>query len=273
MLAAPGDLSSISQPPAGLHVDHGLQAAFTLVQLIPIAAGLAVSLHWWRSRRSLLPLVCLVGGGLTMFLEPIIDVCWLAFFPRSGHWIGFEAFGRPMPVWLCLAYVWFFGGQTFVAWLRLRDNPGPRQVWRTWALFIATDLALEAAGLAFGLYLYYGRQPFEVGGLPLLAPVVNASVPVMAAVVLHLLEPELRGPGRLVVVLVVPFTDALGNLGPGLPTFTVLNTNLPSWTGHVAAVGSAVLTVLLLRLAGAALARFKGGVSPAMGNPAVSARR
>jgi hypothetical protein len=271
MLAALGDLSPIPQPPAGLRVDHGLQAAFTLVQLVPIAAGLAVSLHWWRRRGSLLPLICLAGGALTMFLEPIIDVCWLAFFPRSGQWVGFEAFGRPMPVWLCLAYVWFFGGQTFVAWLRLRDDPSPRQVWRTWALFIATDLALEAAGLAFGLYLYYGRQPFDVGGLPLLAPLVNASVPVMAAVVLHLLVPELRGAARLLAVVVVPFTDALGNLGPGLPTFTVLNTNLPGWAGDVAAAGSAVLVVLLLRLSGAALGRLAGRVSPAKGNPAVSA--
>jgi hypothetical protein len=236
------------------------------VQLIPIAAGLVISLHWWRSRRSLLPLICLAGGGLAMFLEPIIDICWLAFFPRSGHWIGFEAFGRPMPLWLCLAYVWFFGGQTFVAWLRLRDDRSPRQVWRTWALFIATDLVLEAAGLVLDLYLYYGRQPFEVGGLPLLAPLVNASVPVMAAVVLHLLEPGLRGAGRLLAVLVVPFTDALGNLGPGLPTFTVLNSELPGWTGLVAATVSVALVVLLLRLAGAALAGFPGGVSPAVGN-------
>jgi hypothetical protein len=265
-----GDLSPIPQPPAGLEVDHGLQAVFTVVQLVPILIGVAVSLHWWRSRRSLLPLVCLVGGGLAMFLEPVIDVCWLAFFPRSGHWIGFEAFGRPMPVWLCLAYVWFFGGQTFVAWLRLRNDPRPREVWRTWALFIATDLVLEAAGLVSDLYLYYGRQPFEVGGLPLLAPLVNASVPVMAAVVLHLLEPGLRGAGRLLAVLVVPFTDALGNLGPGLPTFTVLNSDLPGWAGHVAAVFSAVLVVLLLRLAAAALGSGRQLVSPATGSLAGS---
>ena len=250
MPAAPSDLSRIPQPPAGLQVNHGLQAAFTLLQLLPIAAALFFGLRWWRTQRSLIPLLCLAGGALTMFLEPIIDVCWLAFFPRSGQWIGFEAFGRPMPAWLCLAYVWFFGGQAFVAWAWLRRDPRPAQVWRIWALFIATDVVLEAAGLACGLYLYYGRQPFDIAGLPLLAPLVNASVPVMAAVVLLRLEPELRGPWCLLAVLVVSFTDALGNLGPGLPTFTVLNTQLPGWLGFVAAACSAALVVVLLRLAG-----------------------
>ncbi|HVW34671.1 MAG TPA: hypothetical protein VHL53_19215 [Acidimicrobiia bacterium] len=250
MLAAPSDLSRIPEPPAGLHVHPGLQAAFTLIQLVPITAALLFGVRWWRVRHSTIPLLCLAGGALTMLLEPIIDICWLAFFPRSGQWIGFEAFGRPMPVWLCLAYVWFFGGQAFLAWAWLRHDPRPAQVWRIWAVFLATDVVLEAAGLTCGLYLYYGRQPFAVGGLPLLAPLVNASVPVIAAAVLLKIEPELRGPWALPAVLVVPFADALGNLGPGLPTFTVLNTRLPVGVGFVAAAGSAALVVMLLRQAG-----------------------
>src|SRR5581483_8359306 len=87
------------------------------------AVGFAVS----ESRRtgSPLPPAILVGGALAAFNEPIVDVLGGCVHHQIGQWTAFTTFDRPMPVWLCLAYVLYFGTGP-LAILRAMSRLGPR---------------------------------------------------------------------------------------------------------------------------------------------------
>src|SRR5688500_2410696 len=101
-------LSNIPQPPQGMEMNRTAQAVFTIGQVIPCLVMAFIAWRIWRKERSPIPALCMVGGAFAMFMEPIVDVLGLVWFPRDGQWVLFETWGRPIP-WFLVVYVWYVG--------------------------------------------------------------------------------------------------------------------------------------------------------------------
>jgi predicted membrane channel-forming protein YqfA (hemolysin III family) len=82
---------------------------FIVTSLAIIAAlGVCYSLYQWHRTGRPVMLLLFVAGGCMMVFEPLVDTVGACWFPKDS-WVAFEAWGRPMPIWLCLAYFfWVF---------------------------------------------------------------------------------------------------------------------------------------------------------------------
>jgi hypothetical protein len=242
----------LPQPPARLHMGATAQAVFTTGQVVPIIVFGLLAWRALRSRRDPVPLLLILGGAAAMLCEPIVDVMGLCYFPRAGQWRMFEAFGRPIPLFI-LVYVWYVGGQAWVALRQLERGASRRDVWRLYAVFAALDVVAETPGLYMHLYTYYGRQPFDFFRLPLWWPVVNGAMPIVAAMLIYRLRPQLRGWAILAVVPLVPMADAVTNAAAGFPLWVTLNTRLGyAWTYPMGAI-TCLLALLVVWVAAQAV--------------------
>ena len=251
----------LPQPPTHLHMGATAQAIFTTGQAVPILVFGVIAVRVLRKEGDHVPLLLMFGGAAAMLCEPIVDVMGLCYFPRAGQWRLFEAFGRPIP-WFILVYVWYVGGQSFIALRQLEKGATARNVWRLYAIFAVLDMVVETPGLYMHLYTYYGKQPFDFFRLPLWWPVVNGAMPIVCATLIYRLRPRLNGWAILAVIPIVPMADALTNAAAGFPLWVTLNTRLGyAWTYPVGAV-TCLLAVLVIWVA-----------AQAVGEPAPAARR
>jgi hypothetical protein len=238
-------------------VDSAAQAAFTFGQLPLVVLAVALTARLARRRRSPAPIILLVGGSLCMFIEPVVDHTALVWFPTEGQWTAFSAFGVDLPIWLALAYVWFFGGQAVYVWKLLDEGlPGSRLLPLA-AAFYVVDAALEHPGLYLHLFDYYGKQPLEITKFPLWAGFVNATIPIVAATLVYVGSPLVSGWRGLGLVVLPVAASASVNAGANLPVLLALNSDLPGWIGQLLAFVTLAACVVLIKASGAAVALIR----------------
>ena len=151
-----------------------------------------------------------------------------------------------------MAYVWFFGGQAMVVWRRVAGGAEPRDLWKLVGIVFVADVLLEHPGLYTDLFLYYGHQPFAFTRFPLWWGAVNAVVPIVVGVVVHLLRDHLHGWRALTVVALMPMTQGGVNAALGWPVWNTLNTALPwpvVWAAGGVTIALAALAVHLCVIA------------------------
>jgi hypothetical protein len=240
------DLSHIAQPPSGLEMSAVGQTIFTIAVTIPWVVLFIVALRIWRRDHTPVPLLFMVGGALCILFEPIVDVLGMCWFPRINQWVGLEVFGRPIPVFMWPVYSWFVGGQAFLFWRAFQRGMTRRSLWRWWLILMAVNVALESPGILMNVYTYYGPQPFNPWGLPLWWLAANATMPIVAAYLVHKLYPDLTGAKVLLIILLVPMADGATNGAISWPVFTALNTQLGFWATYPAAIATFGLAALVV---------------------------
>ena len=238
--------------PADIPVVNGAaQWLFTLGQVPPLILTVALAVRYARRHATPVPLLLLAGGGLAALIEPIVDRNALVWFPAEGQWSVYTAYGVPQPLWLVMAYFWFFGGQALVVWALLRRGWAGARLWRAFAGIVAVDVVLEHVGLWTDLFFYFGPQPFDFTGFPLWCGAVNASIPIVVATVVTLVEPRLPGRQLLLVVPMFPALQAATNAWTQWPLWDALNSDVPEsvvWAAGAASIASALLAVHLCSL-------------------------
>jgi hypothetical protein len=238
-------------------VNQAAQWFFTLFQMPMLVAAGVLALRLARRYQSPIPLLFLVGGGLAMLNEPIVDHNAAVWFPTEGQWTLYTTFGIPQPVWLATAYVWFFGGQALLLWHLLEQGLAASRLWKAFAVLVLSDIVLEHPGLYVDLFLYYGEQPFQFSRFPLWWGFVNATTPLVCATLVYLLRPQLTGRRAFALVLVVPMVSAGTNAALAWPVWNAVNSTWPwpvVWAAGGLTVGLSLFTVHLL-IAG--LERFR----------------
>ena len=153
-------LSHIPQPPQGMHMNTTAQAIFTIGQVVPCVVLAFIAWRIWQRERSPIPALCMVGGALAIFMEPIVDVLGQVWFPRDGQWRLFETWGRPIP-WFIVVYIWYVGGQAYLSYRKLDQGGRGRDIWKLYTIFFLANIACETPGLYMNLYTYYGHQPLN----------------------------------------------------------------------------------------------------------------
>lgn len=233
-------------------VNHTYQWIFTLGQIPPLLLMIGFAVKWCREEHRGTPLVVLAGGGLMLFFEPVVDRNGLCWFPTHGAWIAYTAYGIAQPVFLVLAYLWFFGGQTMVIWRLIDRGMAAGRLWKAWAIVMLVDIALEHPGLYMHLFLYYGHQPFAFTKFPLWWGFVNGTTPIVAAVAIHKLLPHLKGVAQAAILAVPILADAVVNAGGGFPVWDTINTRLPAavvWTAGAATFGLCAMLIWFCTMA------------------------
>lgn len=202
--------------------------------------------HWRDSGRPILLLI-LIGGGLTVFVEPFVDMMGAAFHPRLGHTIVFEFMGRPIPWWMVAAYFAFFGALGSMNYLAFARGVSTRAI-RLWFLVpMLVDVVIEEIMLAKDLYLYYGDQPLILlWKLPLWWVPCNSIGEFIGISLVVLMTSYLRGANLLLIPLLIPLSDMVGYAAVALPSWIVINTPVPGWVTQLAGIATFLLAFLIV---------------------------
>ena len=234
------------QPPWDMVMNAEAQVWFTVFVMVPWVIFIYVALGRLVKQKDSIPLLFLIGGMCAIVMEPIVDVMGMCFFPVIGQWEGLETFqGRPVPIWMYPVYSWFVGGQAYLLWKSMNEGKVTGQtIWRHWLVGWVVNIILESPGVLFGVYAYYGDQAFNFWGLPLWWPAVNATMPVVAAFIVHMSWHHLLGWKALYIIPLLPIADGLVNGGLAWPTWSALH----SGYGFVATYPAAIMTIALAAL-------------------------
>jgi hypothetical protein len=231
-----------SRPPADMTIPHNEQLIFTIMTQIPFIFVL------YKAFKNLAKgdttcLLFAIGGVIASALEPAVDVMGFCYFPREGNWIAFEWHGRPIPVFVPATYGWFVGGQGYWFLTVLRNERTTRRdVWKLWLRSFSANLALEYPPLYWGIYIYYGHQPFSISGFPLWFPAIHAVSPMMAAGIVFILRNHLKGWKNVMIPAIVSSAYAMANAGLGWPVWVALSLD----NGYRTTYGAAIATVSLI---------------------------
>jgi hypothetical protein len=243
-------------PQLPTHIDPVNQTAqwvFTLGQVTPLLISIWLAHKYAKQYRSALPWMFLVGGLLMCMIEPLVDHNGRVWFPTDGQWNAFVDYGVHLPIWLVMAYVWFFGGRAMLIWHLMEQGRAqdPRWLYKHWGLVFVIDAVLENIGLYLGVFLYYGEQPLKFGKFPLWWGAINSTTPIVLAALVLVLRPHLTGRKIAWVIPLSPAVAAAVNSSLGWITWNAINnTALPAavvWGAGCLTVAQALVLLYLIR--------------------------
>jgi hypothetical protein len=233
---------AMDQPLWGITTPATPQTIITVVLALVVAGFVIAALVSWSRTKQPTFLLLVAGGYICSFNEPLIDFLCHCFFPADG-WIGHTVFNRSIPVWVIFAYVVFYGGLTYVLSAAFKSGVTRRTLWISIGIWGALNLAMEIPLLQSNLYVYYGDQPFMVGGFPLSQLVFNAFGSLLGAAAITRLSWFFTGARRL-LLLAVPFVTFMSSWAVGMPLFLILGTDASHGLRMLAAAVSASLGLL-----------------------------
>lgn len=220
-------MSALPTPPYDAVMPVVEQRIMVGLMLPAVLVAAYLALVSWRRERDAVPALCLVGGGLCVFLEPVLDLLGQCWYPAHGQQATvLDTLGRPIPWWALLGYVMYMGGCTLAVERAVRTH-GPGIVWRLLPAIAAFELIFEYWAIHTGTYLYYGRQPLVLFDFPLWWAFVNTSVPLVAGLLVARCRPLLRGRAALSLLLILPTLDAAENFSSSWPTWNVNGSDAP----------------------------------------------
>ncbi len=243
-------LELMHQPPDAWVMNDFWQPFMTFANIIPIVGVVWFALRRWLPGERSLIQACLIGGGVTSLVEPMVDHIALVWFAQEGQWAMLKVFGRSTPWFILPCYVWYIGGQVMLMLWLLRRGLTMKQLYLVYGAFILTNVAMEVPAIAVEVYKYYGPQPFRIAGLPLWFQSINAASPIVGAALIHHFGGR-RGWHPALAIFLVPSAHVLSNAVAGWPMWTALNsTDSLAITYPVALVtiGLASLVVYLVGL-------------------------
>jgi hypothetical protein len=203
------------------------QTAVTATMAAFAAGAFIYSLYHWRRSGKPVFLALFVAGGCMMAMEAFVDTVGACWFPRGHSWVAFTAFGRPIPVWLCLAYFFYFGILGGIFWTVMRRGVTPRVGWTLFLVGVAGDAMFEMVLLHFHTYIYYGGQPLRVLRFPFWWGAVNSLVVVVVSGVVARFEGYLTGRRALLIIPIAVSGSAAVNAVAGWPSWLVINSKMP----------------------------------------------
>lgn len=233
-----------AQPPYDMTTPATPQAVITAILAVVVAGFVVAALRDWKRTGRPAFLLVLAGGAVCSFNESLVDVLGHCYFPADGVIIH-KAFGFPVPLWVVLAYIVFFGGLSYLMALAFQQGVSRRTMWTGMAVFWVLNVLLELPMLRSGLYVYYGPQVFTIGGFPVVWLVINGLGSLFGAVVIVRLSWFFTGARQLVLVL-VPFATYMASWVLAMPHFSITNTDAPTWVRMAGALTAMVLGLIAM---------------------------
>ena len=208
-------------------IDPTVQLVVTSIMACFALAALITSLVYWARSGKPTIFMLFISGGAMMVMEPFVDLVGCCWHPANG-WHVFTAYGRPMPLWLCLVYFFYFGIGVGVTWILMKRGLSRAQLWGMFVANMLGDIVLEVTLLHFDTYYYYGGQPLVFMKFPLWWAAANGLITMVAATIVYRHEQYLRG-WRQLLILPISWTCYVGAAAvTSWPSWLVINTDT-SW--------------------------------------------
>jgi hypothetical protein len=241
------------RPPTQLHTNSALaEYIFLAVILVLTIVLLVVAANLSRRWRTWIPLVAALGGGLTIFLEPLVDAQLQVWWPKHHQVSVINLWGRHIPIMILPVVTLYFGVGVILRlyWL---NKYGPKT--RLWTLFmveVGLAIALEPPAINLNLWHYYGFHGLRFFGYPIWWPFTGAASAMAAGTLVYKLAPYLKGWKVLLTAPLVPMGVAAGYWGIGWPMFDILNAHPAHWAVYpvsFVSIGLAFLVVWICTIA------------------------
>lgn len=201
----------------------------------------------WRNRTAI-PLAAL-GGALIVayFSPPLLNRLTLVWFPDNIPLAYISAFGMRDPLFDYLGYALFFGLGGYSCYRLIDSGRGARAVYGVALVWGVADLIYELPFLHWGLYTYYGAQPFQILGFPVHWVLINAMVPVVTGTLMRLAINGYTDRNRMLLRVAgcAPLASFV-TLGVAMPVGVALNAAVPAAVVHLGAGLSIAMAVGLI---------------------------
>lgn len=209
-----------------------------------VALGVAIYLSF--RRRSPIPVLCMVGGVLCLYTEPMIDAHLQVWWPEHDQPDVFHAWGRDIGIMLIPILGWYFGAGTYVRWYFLDKYGSSFRVWWIYMAEVGAAIALEPAAIQLHLWHYYGFQGLRLFGYPIWWPFIGGACGVLAGTLIYKLTPYLKGWRLALVPPLVPMAVVAVYWSTSWPMFNALNTEAPHAVVYLCSALSVALAVLVV---------------------------
>jgi hypothetical protein len=239
----------MAEMPYGMHAPVAAYTVFYWLFFVQVAAAVAwLGYVAWHNRTAV-PAAAL-GGSLTVayFAPPVLNRLTLVWFPDNIPLTYITAFGMHDPLFDYLGYALFFGLGGYSCYRLIASGRGARAVYGAALVWGVADLAYELPFLHWGMYTYYGPQPFQILGFPIHWVLINAMVPVLTGTLMRLaVSGQIDRRRMLLRVAGCAPLSSFVTLGVAMPVAVALNARVPAVAVHFAALLSIAMAVGLIR--------------------------
>jgi hypothetical protein len=236
-------------PPMHAVPDPDVIRWITISYIVLVSGAVAYALMNIRKAEGRIICLALAAGAVASLSEPILDLLGAAWYPIVGIPVAFELMGRPIPIWIILAYTVFFGFVGSFTILSFRRGITQRQVWLLFLVPIVLDIVQQELFLHLKVLIYYGNQPLILlWKFPFWWAPCDSFGDMLAAAVFYHLLPYFKGVRRLLLVVIYPIVDFIGYAAVGLAGFNAVNSQLPTWLNQSCGALSWVLVIPLVHL-------------------------
>ncbi|CAI7979662.1 conserved membrane hypothetical protein [Frankia sp. Hr75.2] len=239
------------RPIYGISAGSQLAAEISLGLFTLVALGYCVWLA--RRDRKVWPLMVWAGGAPMALWEPMQNIVTHVVYPEIDQHTAFEIYDRPMPIYLVLVYMCYFGIWVPLLMKKFEDYVSVRQVMRYYFITVAFAAAFEPVPVSgFKWWQYYGSsQPLKFFGIPIWWFFVNAMVIVGVAVIFTVLRRRVLTADWQSVVFIPGGLFVCGglHLSAGIPVYAAIGSGLSSATTiplSLVSCGLAIVWVYLL---------------------------
>ena len=220
-----------TQFPSDLVMPATAQLVTTIIYGLGALVFIVYAFRLWRREQSLLPLYFIAGALLTIYFEPLVDSLGNAVHPPIGQFNILTTNGHPVPLAVLLGYVWYFAAAPLLCYDKLIHRTlSTGYVWKMfWAVVIGASL-VEQIPLYFGVWIYYGYQPFKIGYIPAWWVFANTTAVIAPFLIIYKLLPVLQGWRQVFVVVIIPTGAFMGHAAAGWPMYSALGTDTENFS-------------------------------------------
>jgi hypothetical protein len=228
-----------------MHAPRTLGWVFTFIFIAQFVPATAWMLHTAWRRRTIVPVLAILGGLAAGFGESMLDTLTELWWPVNIPLTAYRGFGVHVPLYALLGYSLFLGFGCYLVFDLIRRGKGAQWIWAVAGAFFVADLLYEVPFTSLNLYRYYGPQPFRLGGFPLYWAFLNAMAVIVGGWMFHAVAHRLHG-WRSVAAFAIPIM-ALGPLmGAGWPVFSTLHMNVAAPLRWLTALFAMAVSVWLV---------------------------
>lgn len=240
----------VPEPPPDMQAstaDPTAEWIFTAANAAIFIGGTIYAIRHSLRARTLIPVLCMLGGALCIFTEPMVDSHLQVWWSHHAQPDTFSAWGRHIPMMVIAIVGWYFGLGTYVRWAFLQKYGTRFNVWLVYACEVGAAVLLEPAAIQMNLWHYYGEQGLRLFGYPVWWPCVGGACGVVAGTLVYKLTPYLTGIRVLLAAPLIPMGTVAVYWAAGLPMFNALNREPAStWISYAAAFTSIGLALLIV---------------------------